>query len=89
MTSDDPGEASVQPSSLTFTPSNWDAEQTVTITGVDDDIDDDTQRFTITLAVDESQSDAGYHNFNDLTVTGSNTDDDTAGLMSPGVSDLD
>ena len=37
--------------SLTFTTANWDQAQTVTVTGVDDDIIDGQQTATITLAV--------------------------------------
>ena len=36
---DDPDAATVEPSSLTFTPDNWGEEQTVTVTGVPDDTD--------------------------------------------------
>ena len=36
--------AAVTPESLTFTPSNWNAPQTVTVTGVDDDLDNGLSR---------------------------------------------
>ena len=39
VTSQDTGEAVVDQASLTFTPHNWDEPQTVTVTGVDDDLD--------------------------------------------------
>ena len=45
-TSGDSGAVSVSPASLTFTPSNWDTAQTVTVTGVKDD-DDNNERATI------------------------------------------
>ena len=53
ISSDDTGEATVN-SPLTFTSANWDTPQTVTVTGVDDDIIDGTITSTITVAVDLS-----------------------------------
>ncbi len=38
VTSDDPGGAMVRPATLTFTPSNWNSAQMVTVTGVDDSV---------------------------------------------------
>ena len=49
VTSGDTGEATVSPSTLTFTSANWDIAQTVTVTGVNDDLVDGTQTTTITL----------------------------------------
>ena len=40
----------VSPASLTFTTSNWATKQTVTLTGVDDDIDNANDRRNITLS---------------------------------------
>ena len=37
--SDDPSAATVSPTSLTFTPDEWDTPQTVTVTGVNDNLD--------------------------------------------------
>ena len=37
VASADTGEAAVDMARLTFTPANWNVEQTVTVTGVDDD----------------------------------------------------
>ena len=64
---------------ITFTTSNWNTPQTITLTGVDDSVDDGDISYTIshsnTVSTDSS--------FNDVTVpsvTGTTTDDDTAGI---------
>ena len=49
VTSDDTGEATVT-RTLTFTNANWDTPQTVTVTGVDDNIIDGTISSTITVS---------------------------------------
>src|SRR6185369_14728557 len=41
------GEGSLSAVSLTFTAANWNVAQTVTITGVDDFVDDGNQPFTV------------------------------------------
>ena len=46
----DTGEVSVSPSTLTFTPSNWQVLQPVTLTGVDDDAEDGSQTTTVTVS---------------------------------------
>ena len=75
--SSDPGEGTVSPTSLTFTPSTWSTPQTVTITGVDDAVDDGNQRYTIVLAAAVS-TDTTYSGLNPADVTVTNTDDDSA-----------
>jgi len=50
IVSNDTGEATVSPGTLTFTNSNWDSMQTVTVTGVDDTDDDGDQTTTITIS---------------------------------------
>ena len=50
IVSADTGEVTVSPSTLTFTSSNWETKQTVTLTGVDDDAEDGTQTTTITVS---------------------------------------
>ena len=52
-TTGDSGAVSVSPVSLTFTPSNWDTSQTVSVTAV---VDDDTDDETVTI----SHSVSGY-----------------------------
>ena len=50
VVSADTGEVTVSPIWLTFTSSNWEAKQTITLTGVDDDAEDGTQTTTITVS---------------------------------------
>lgn len=76
ITSDDTSEASVSPASLTFTSSNWNTAQTVTITGVDDAIDDGSQSTTVTVSVNAAASDDAYTTLAAQTVTVSTTDND-------------
>jgi len=81
VTSGTTGQATVSPSSLTFTTGNWDTPQTVTVTGVDNDVDGSNAGSTITLAVnDGSTADANYDALSNQTVTAALTDNDTAGF---------
>ena len=48
IVSDDEGAATVSPATLTFTPTDWDSAQEVTVTGVDDGVDGDDRTVTIT-----------------------------------------
>jgi ribosomal protein L9 len=69
VTSSNVGEATVEPATLTFTASNWDTPQTVTVTGVDDDVDDgDIQ---VTISHNASSADSAYDSIiiADVTVT--------------------
>ena len=52
-------EGTSQPRQLTFTSANWNAPQTVTVTGVDDSVADGDQAYTIVFTADTS-SDAAY-----------------------------
>ncbi|MBO6662228.1 Calx-beta domain-containing protein [Roseivirga sp.] len=80
ITSGDTGEGTVSASTLTFTTANWNTAQTVTVTGVDDDIIDGTQSFNITLAVEDASSDDVYDAVADQIVNVDNSDDDVAGF---------
>ncbi|MEP0987186.1 hypothetical protein, partial [Ekhidna sp.] len=80
VTSDDTGEGTVDKASLTFTPANWDTPQTVTVTGVDDDIIDGDITYNVTLSVDDANSDDDFDPLGDQTVSVTNTDDDVAGF---------
>ena len=74
-----PKVATVSPRSLTFTSGNWKSPRTVTVTGVNDDVDNDVNR-TATITHDVS----GMNEYADVTmaktVTVTVTDDDVAGL---------
>ncbi|HPJ45473.1 MAG TPA: cadherin-like domain-containing protein, partial [Tenuifilaceae bacterium] len=64
---------------LTFNAGNYNLAQTVTLTGVNDQIDDGDQPYTISLTA--SSSDTKYNNISIPSVSASNTDDDTAGVI--------
>jgi hypothetical protein len=66
--------------SLTFTTANWDVPQTVTVTGVDDFVDDGDVAYQIVL--DGAQSDdTNYSGLDPEDVAVVNQDDDTAGIL--------
>lgn len=73
-------EASVDPTTVTFTSENWASPQTVTVTGVDDASADGNQDFTILIAAATS-SDADYDGIDAEDVTGTNLDDETPGII--------
>ncbi len=61
--SSDTSEGMLDLSSITFTAQNWDENQTVTITGVDDVLDDGDITYSIILS-NASSSDTGYNGLN-------------------------
>ena len=79
VASDDLSEATVSGDSLSFSPADWDTPQTVTITGVDDDIDDGDQNCTIVLGMADS-TDPAYDGMDPSDLTVVNLDNDTAGI---------
>ena len=75
VSSGDTGAATVSPASLSFTAADWDMEQTVTVSGVDDP---DTAEESVTVSL--SAMDGGYGS-KTASVTVTITDDDTANLV--------
>ncbi len=75
ITSSDVNENTVSPSSITFDSSNWNVAQTITVTGVDDAVDDGNQTSTILLAAATS-IDSGYNGRKPADMMVINTDDD-------------
>ena len=76
-------EGVISPTNVTFTSSNWNTPQTITITGVDDDVDDDDIAYTIETQPCVS-SDTKYDNLNPVDVSVTNRDNDVAGyIVSP------
>jgi len=73
-------EATVTPSSLTFTTANWNVAQTVTVTGVDDLVADGN----VTVTIVSSTATSGDSNYNGATgptfPSITNTDDDSRGI---------
>ncbi len=78
--SNDPGESTVDVASLTFTSANWNVPQTVTLTGIDDLVDDGDEVLLITLAINDALSDDTFDAVANQTLGVTNTDDDTAGF---------
>ena len=81
LTPSDNTEASVSvpTSPLTFTSSDWDKPKTVTVTGLDDDIDDGNFNSTIKVEIDKSNTtDPKYDDLSSKTVSVTNVDDDTS-----------
>ena len=77
LSSSDTTEGTV-PASITFAPAAWQTPQTVTVTGVNDDLDDLDVTYTIVTTV--TSADTVYAAINPADVTVINTDDDTAGI---------
>jgi len=81
ISSSDTGEVTVSPSSLTFSSDNYTTAQTVTVTGINDNLDDGNITSTITLTFNDSQSaDESYEALADKTISVTTTDDDTVGI---------
>jgi hypothetical protein len=79
LSSSNTGEGTVAPASLVFTPSNWNTAQTVTVTGVDDAVDDGDKVYTIVTAPATS-TDTHYSGMDASDVTVTNLNNDTAGI---------
>jgi hypothetical protein len=80
ISSSDTGEGTVDKSSLTFTPLNWNADQTVTVTGQDDFIVDPNELYAIVLGPATS-FDVNYDGVDPNDVQVINIDDETAGFF--------
>ena len=82
VASDAPANATVSPASLTFEPSGtsnkWDAAQTVTVTGVDDAVDNLSDR---TATMTHTVSGADYGSVTAAGVAVTVTDDETASIV--------
>jgi len=92
LSSDDIGEGAV-PASVTVAPGDWNSPQSVTVTGVDDDVIDGDQAYTIITAAATS-TDPNYNGIDPADVSVTNNDDDTAisvrktvDLINPNVDD--
>ena len=79
LSTSDATEGTLSPTSVTLTSSNWSTAQTVTLTGVNDDIDDGDIAYTILTGLATSD-DVVYDNIDPDDVSATNTDDDTAGI---------
>jgi hypothetical protein len=80
-----PDEGTVGPATLTFTTANWNAPQTVTVTGVDDLVADGSQQYAVSLAPATS-ADPRYAGLDPANVAVSNTDNDSPGFTVSAIS---
>ncbi|MGK5093650.1 chitobiase/beta-hexosaminidase C-terminal domain-containing protein, partial [Deltaproteobacteria bacterium TL4] len=85
LSSSDETEGTVSPKQLTFTPDNWNAPQIVTVTGLDDDMDDGDQAFSIHPVL-ASTEDPTFKNEDLHDVPLTNVDDETAGYTVASIS---
>ncbi|KKL80526.1 hypothetical protein LCGC14_2003880, partial [marine sediment metagenome] len=76
LSSNDTTEGTVDPSSLIFTPGNWDIPQTVTVTGVDNALVDGIKVY-IVLTSPAISIDSDYNGINPADVSVTNIDDET------------
>ncbi|MXZ82121.1 MAG: hypothetical protein F4Z10_00145, partial [Synechococcus sp. SB0666_bin_14] len=79
VTSGDTGAATVSPPTLRFTPDNWATSQMVTVTGVDDSVDQSGNR-SVTIRHSATSDDGNYDNISIGDVTATVVDDDGAGV---------
>ncbi|RKD99768.1 HYR domain-containing protein, partial [Marinifilum flexuosum] len=82
VASDDTGEGTPDKSQLTFDASNWNQPQTIKVTGVNDDVDDDDINYNINLSINKAGTDdySGYEQAESTFVNAVNQDNDTAGV---------
>jgi hypothetical protein len=80
VASSDMGEAIAETATLIFTSATWDVPQTVTVTGIDDDVADGSQTSTIEVSVDTANSDATFDTVTPQTVLVTTADNDTPGV---------
>jgi hypothetical protein len=76
ITSGDTGEVTVSPATLTFTSSNWNSGQSVTLTGVDDTELDGNTTTTVTIS---GVAGTGVDSSDEETVSVVNWDDENSG----------
>eukprot|EP00659_Diplonema_papillatum_P005823 gene5823-8914_t len=72
--STDSTEGSVSPPSVLFTAADWDVEQTVAVSGVDDDLDDGDEAYSIVASV--QSGDTAYDGLAAAQVLATNIDND-------------
>lgn len=80
LSSSKPSEGTVSPAELVFGPDDFDVPKIVTVTGQDDDVDDDAQSYSVMLGVATGTA-VGYAGVDPPDVTFSNLDDDIAAIV--------
>lgn len=79
VASTDASEGTLAVAVLTFTPANWNAVQTIIVTGADDFLIDGNIAYNITLGT-TSSADANFNGIDPADVALSNIDNDSAGV---------
>ncbi len=79
LSSSNTAEGTVAPASVTFTPANWNTAQTVTVTGVDDNVADGDIAYAIVTGAATS-TDPVYSGMNPADVSVTNRDNDSAAI---------
>jgi hypothetical protein len=80
LVASDATEATVSPSSLTFTPANWSTPQIVGVTGVDDSVVDGSQTSSVTVSVNDAASNDAFDPLADRVVDVATADNDVVGF---------
>ena len=80
VTSSRPKEGVATPASLHFTEMNWDAPQTVSVMGVNDDFADKDQPYVVHVTPNAATMDGDYATLLEQDVSVTNTDNDSAGV---------
>lgn len=83
ISSSNTAEGIVSPTTLTFTQSNFNTPQTITLTGVSDGIIDGTKTYNIVISVVDADSADTYDNVPDKIFTVSTTDSDGPNPVPP------
>ena len=90
MASSNMAEGSLTTSTLTFTSDNWGENQTVTVTGVNDDVVDGNITYTIILTTNTpTTTDSNYDPLNPADVTVVNDDNDSATVAINSITQLE
>ena len=87
LSSSDTTEGTVSPTSLTFTPANWNTAQHVNVLSVDDSVVDGDIAYTIITAPAVS-ADSNYNGIDPADVSVTNRDNDVAGITVTPISGL-
>ncbi len=80
MVSSDTTEGAIDPTTLAFTAANWNVPAAVTVTGVNDDVDDGDIGYQIDFDVDSTDDGSAFEDFPVTPLALTNIDDDTAGV---------
>jgi gliding motility-associated-like protein len=81
ISSSDTSEVAISTSSLTFTSVNWNIPQSITLTGVDDSDSDGNKVETITVSVNDVNSEDSFDSSPDQTISVTNFDNDLTLLL--------